>query len=142
MGSGQSLVIGGLLRNSSNNSVDKAPWLGDLPVLGMLFRSNSFRRSETELVIVVTPYLVRPVSDSQIALPTDGFRTSGDGSRILMDRGSNSKSGETRPGPVLAPADAAPSVVTSATEPAKQQKKHDGEKQAANASATPGFSFQ
>ena len=142
MGSGQSLVIGGLLRNSSNNSVDKAPWLGDLPVLGMLFRSNSFRRSETELVIVVTPYLVRPVSDSQIALPTDGFRTSGDGSRILMDRGSNSKSGETRPGPVLAPADAAPSVVTSAAEPAKHKKKHDGEKQTASTSATPGFSFQ
>ena len=143
LGSGQSFVIGGLLRNSSNNSVDKAPWLGDLPVLGMLFRSNSFRRSETELVIVVTPYLVRPVSDSQIALPTDGFRTSGDGARVLMDRGTNSKSGEARPGPVLVPADAAaPSVVTSAAEPAKQQKKHDGEKQAANASATPGFSFQ
>ena len=74
LGSGQSFMIGGLLRNSGNNSIEKAPWLGDMPILGALFRSNSFRRNETELVIVVTPYLVRPVNASQIALPTDGYR--------------------------------------------------------------------
>nr|WP_294849936.1 type II and III secretion system protein family protein [uncultured Sphingomonas sp.] len=73
MGSGQSMMIAGLLRNSNNNSVDKAPFLGDLPILGALFRSTHFRRAETELVIIVTPYLVRPTS-GRLALPTDGYR--------------------------------------------------------------------
>ena len=66
-------MIAGLLRNSHTNDVSKAPFLGDLPILGALFRSTSFRRAETELVIIVTPYLVRPVS-TQMALPTDGYR--------------------------------------------------------------------
>jgi pilus assembly protein CpaC len=73
LGSGQSFMIAGLLRNANTNNVDKAPFLGDLPILGNLFRSTKYRRSETELVIVVTPYLVRPVS-GQLALPTDGYR--------------------------------------------------------------------
>jgi pilus assembly protein CpaC len=150
LGSGQSFVIGGLLRNSSNNSVDKAPWLGDLPIIGALFRSNSFRRSETELVIVVTPYLVKPVSDSEIALPTDGFRTSNDAQRILLDRGSSSVSGEARPGPVVVPSSApaptaGPAVgpsVKATPIPAKPAASKKGSEQAANnASATPGFSF-
>jgi len=147
LGSGQSFVIGGLLRNSSNNSVDKAPWLGDLPILGNLFRSNSFRRSETELVIVVTPYLVKPVSDSEIALPTDGFRTGSDAHRIILDRSSDSKSGEIRPGPVVVPASSAgPDVGPSARStpiPVMPARGSDrGSVQAANTtSATPGFSF-
>ena len=62
LGSGQSFMIGGLLRNSNSNSIDRAPGLGNMPILGALFRSTSFRREETELVIVVTPYLVRPVN--------------------------------------------------------------------------------
>ena len=74
LGSGQSFMIAGLLRNSNTNSVDKAPFLGDLPILGALFRSTKYRRQETELVIIVTPYLVRPVSN-QLALPTNGYRT-------------------------------------------------------------------
>src|SRR5206468_2711605 len=73
LGSGQSFMIAGLLQNTTNNSVDKTPLLGDLPILGALFRSTKFQRQETELVIVVTPYLVRPVS-TQLALPTDGMR--------------------------------------------------------------------
>jgi pilus assembly protein CpaC len=73
LGSGQSFMIAGLLRNSHTNDVTKAPFLGDLPIIGALFRSTSFRRAETELVIIVTPYLVRPVS-GQMALPTDGYR--------------------------------------------------------------------
>jgi pilus assembly protein CpaC len=78
LGSGQSFMIGGLLKNSHNNSVEKAPFLGDLPILGALFRSTSFQRSETELVIIVTPYLVRPMS-GQAALPTNGYRAPTDG---------------------------------------------------------------
>ena len=73
LGSGQSFMIAGLLRNANTNNIDKAPFLGDLPILGALFRSTNYRRAETELVIIVTPYLVRPVS-TQLALPTDGFR--------------------------------------------------------------------
>jgi pilus assembly protein CpaC len=73
LGSGQSFMIAGLLRNTNTNNVNKAPFLGDLPILGALFRSTNFRRSETELVIVVTPYLVRPTS-GRLALPTDGYR--------------------------------------------------------------------
>ena len=78
LGSGQSFMIGGLLKNSHNNSVEKAPFLGDLPILGALFRSTSFQRNETELVIIVTPYLVRPMS-GQAALPTNGYRAPTDG---------------------------------------------------------------
>ena len=79
LGSGQSFMIAGLLRNTNANDINKAPFLGDLPILGALFRSTKYRRAETELVIIVTPYLVRPVSN-QLALPTDGYRapTSGD----------------------------------------------------------------
>ena len=73
LGSGQSFMIAGLLQNRNRNNLQKAPFLGDLPILGMLFRSTSYQRDETELVIVVTPYLVRPVSH-QLAIPTDGYR--------------------------------------------------------------------
>ncbi|TKW73999.1 MAG: type II and III secretion system protein family protein, partial [Staphylococcus hominis] len=61
LGSGQSFMIAGLLQNNHQNSIDKTPFLGDLPIIGALFRSNRFTRSETELVIIVTPYLVKPV---------------------------------------------------------------------------------
>ncbi len=82
LGSGQSFMLAGLLRNAQTNNIDKAPFLGDLPILGALFRSTRYRRSETELVIIVTPYLVRPVS-GQLALPTDGFRAPTDVQRVL-----------------------------------------------------------
>jgi pilus assembly protein CpaC len=73
LGSGQSFMIAGLLQNRNRNNIEKAPLLGDLPILGMLFRSTSYQRDETELVIIVTPYLVRPVSH-QLATPSDGYR--------------------------------------------------------------------
>ncbi len=82
LGSGQSFMIAGLLRNSNTNNVDKAPFLGDLPILGNLFRSTRYKRAETELVIIVTPYLVRPVSN-QLALPTDGYRAPNAGEMIF-----------------------------------------------------------
>ncbi|HVH38347.1 MAG TPA: type II and III secretion system protein family protein [Sphingomicrobium sp.] len=81
LGSGQSFMIAGLLRNGSTNNIDKAPFLGDIPILGSLFRSTKFQRQETELVIVITPYLVKPVSN-QIALPTDGLRAPTDSQRV------------------------------------------------------------
>ena len=73
LGSGQSFMIAGLLRNVNTNSIEKAPFLGDIPILGTLFRSTNYRRAETELVIIVTPYLVRPVS-GQLAAPSNGYR--------------------------------------------------------------------
>lgn len=113
LGSGQSFMIAGLLKNTNINSVDKAPFLGDLPILGMLFRSTRYRRSETELVIVVTPYLVRPVSN-QLALPTNGYRAPTAGQQILEGQSYTGVSGP-RPAPAApAPAITGSSAVTAA----------------------------
>src|SRR5690606_37072174 len=73
LGSGQSFMIAGLLSNNAQNTIEKTPGAGDLPILGALFRSTTFQKGQTELVIVVTPYLVKPVDDNDIVLPTDGF---------------------------------------------------------------------
>jgi pilus assembly protein CpaC len=73
MADGQSFAIAGLLQNDINNAVDKFPGLGDLPILGALFRSTDFKREETELVILVTPRLVKPIPSGRHVLPTDGF---------------------------------------------------------------------
>ena len=102
LGSGQSFMIAGLLRNSNTNDINKAPFLGDLPILGALFRSTSFRRSETELVIVVTPYLVRPIS-SQMASPTTGYRAPTDVERVMEGQSYMGPAG-TRGSPTIYPA--------------------------------------
>jgi len=111
LGSGQSFMIAGLLQNTGNNSVDKAPVLGDLPILGALFRSTKFQRSETELVVIVTPYLVRPVS-TQMATPIDGFRSPNDIERDMLGQTFKGVSGKVDPTAVpaasAAPAGAAP----------------------------------
>ncbi|HWH18634.1 MAG TPA: type II and III secretion system protein family protein [Allosphingosinicella sp.] len=145
LGSGQSFMIGGLLRNSSSNTVDKAPFLGDLPILGALFRSSGFRRNETELVIVVTPYLVKPVNAAQIALPTDGFRTSNDAQRLLLNQQHDSRAGERRPMPRMeSPQTVAPSVGSpSASRQPAAVPQHGGQAAAkpSGSTAAPGFSF-
>ncbi|RHW17342.1 BON domain-containing protein [Sphingomonas gilva] len=149
MGSGQSMMIGGLLSNSVDNSIDKTPGLGDVPILGSLFRSNAFRRSETELVIVITPYLVKPVNAGDIKLPTDGFKAPTDLERVLLGQTGGGKSGEERPKPTTAPS--AGPVIGSAPLPAgptlpappvqaKAPPPATGPK-TASSSATPGFSF-
>ena len=84
LGSGQSFMIAGLLRNTTGQDLNKIPVLGDLPILGTLFRSDRFRRNETELVIIVTPYLVKPVNARDIRLPTDGYRAPSDLERWLV----------------------------------------------------------
>lgn len=86
VGSGQSIAIAGLLQNDINNEVSKFPWLGDVPVLGALFRSTSFQRNETELVIVVTPYIVRPISEDKVSLPSDNIVESSDFERIFLGK--------------------------------------------------------
>jgi pilus assembly protein CpaC len=70
---GQSFAIAGLLSSSVRDSVSKYPALGDLPILGILFRSSSFLKNETELVIIVTPHLVKPLDMKNQPLPTDYY---------------------------------------------------------------------
>jgi pilus assembly protein CpaC len=103
LGSGQAFMIGGLMRNAQTNSIDRAPGLGNVPVLGALFRSTRYRKSETELVIIVTPYLVKPVTAGSIALPTDGFKAASDLERVLLGRTHSGQSGGERPKPTMAP---------------------------------------
>ena len=102
LGSGQSFAIAGLLQDTTNDTVSALPGLGELPILGALFRSDSFLRQETELVIIVTPYIMRPVNDpTALRLPTDGFRTPNDLERILLLRQTgigSAEAGERVPG--------------------------------------------
>jgi pilus assembly protein CpaC len=72
LGSGESFALAGLMQNTTQQNVSKIPGLGDIPILGQLFRSDLFQRNETELVIIVTPYLVKPI-ETALAAPTDGF---------------------------------------------------------------------
>ena len=82
--SGGSMVLGGLLQDSDRQAVARIPGLGSLPVLGELFRSRDFQRSETELVIIVTPYLVKPVPRTALATPDQGLATPTDSQTLLF----------------------------------------------------------
>ncbi len=82
LASGQSLALAGLIQNNYNQSISKFPGLGNVPVLGALFRSDSFQHDETELVIIVTPYIVRP-SNARLSSPTDGYIAPSDAGRLL-----------------------------------------------------------
>lgn len=68
---GESFAIAGLLQDDFRDAIGQVPWLGDLPVLGALFRSASYQREQTELVIIITAHLVHPVRGEALALPTD-----------------------------------------------------------------------
>jgi pilus assembly protein CpaC len=116
MGSGESMVIGGLMQNTHNNSFTKTPGAADIPILGALFRSNAFQRNETELMIVITPYLVKPVNTNQIVLPTDGYQAPNDLQRIIGGQLSGISGGE-RPKPSMAPESAMPTVGAMAPAP-------------------------
>jgi pilus assembly protein CpaC len=103
LGSGQSFMIAGLMSNNAQSTLKKVPGAGDLPIVGALFRSNSFRRGETELVIVVTPYLVNPVNGDEIKLPTDGYASPNILQQVFGGRATAGTSGAVRPGPTAAP---------------------------------------
>lgn len=83
LGSGQSFAIGGLLQNNTTHDIQRFPLLGNIPILGRLFASDRFQRKESELVIIVTPYIVRPAS-TRLAAPTDGFAPPHDVERYTM----------------------------------------------------------
>jgi pilus assembly protein CpaC len=132
LGSGQSFMIGGLLSTTSGNTVEKAPFLGDLPILGNLFKSQGYRRQETELVIIVTPYLVKPVDGRQIALPTDGYRNADDAQRLLGGQLHDGSGAAGRPVPQAS----APTTVTPDQVGAARSARRSGK-----SAAAPGFSF-
>ncbi|WP_112321618.1 type II and III secretion system protein family protein [Oceanibium sediminis] len=71
MKDGQSFAIAGLLRDTFDDDINQVPWLGDIPVIGSLFRSTSYLREQSELVIIITPHLVSPVDGDLLSLPTD-----------------------------------------------------------------------
>ena len=84
LGSGESFALGGLLSHSLEQDISKVPGLGDIPILGQLFRSSRFQKGETELVIIVTPYLVKPAPTvASLQSPTDGFVTPHDVQTII-----------------------------------------------------------
>ncbi|WGS02816.1 MULTISPECIES: type II and III secretion system protein family protein [unclassified Bradyrhizobium] len=103
LASGQSFAIGGLIRRNFNTDIGAFPWLGDVPILGALFRSSSFQKQETELVIVVTPYIVRPASNpGKISAPTGRIGPPSDAGRTLTNTLASSPRGRTPP-PMAAP---------------------------------------
>lgn len=76
---GQSFAVAGLLQSGSNLRQDQLPWIGDIPILGSLFKSSSFQKQDTELVVIVTPRLVRPSTPGQVAAsPLDATRPAND----------------------------------------------------------------
>ena len=87
LGSGQSFAIAGLLQQTSADVMNTLPWIGEVPVIGALFRSSDFQRGQSELVIIVTPYVVQPApGPGALHLPTDGFQPATDLDRMLFGR--------------------------------------------------------
>ncbi|MBX7496686.1 type II and III secretion system protein family protein [Qipengyuania sp. 6B39] len=147
LGSGQSFMIAGLMQNSSQNSLEKTPGLGDVPILGNLFRSKSYQKGETELVIIVTPYLVKPVNASDIVLPTDGFRAPNEIQSIVGYMENNGQSGERRPVPTMQDSTqpATPGISQAAPaggEATASRGPANPRRAEADVDAKPGFSFE
>ncbi len=84
--SGGSMMTAGLIQQTSRQAINGLPGLMNLPILGALFRSRDYQRSESELVIIVTPYIARPVDPRQLARPDDGFVDAHDAQAILLGR--------------------------------------------------------
>ncbi|MBB3861408.1 pilus assembly protein CpaC [Novosphingobium hassiacum] len=143
LGSGQSFMIAGLLSNSAQNGLTKMPGAGDIPILGSLFRSTSYKKGETELVIIVTPYLVNPVNANDIVLPTDGFQSPNDIQRLLGNMEHDGVTGGDRPKPTekegTVQAGPKVGVLDAPTGPAQPRDRRSDKKVA---SAAPGFSIQ
>ena len=83
---GGSMVMAGLLQEDMRSTIEGVPGVKDVPVLGQLFRSRDYANNETELVIIVTPYLVRPTHESKLLDPTEGLVAASDASAILFGK--------------------------------------------------------
>lgn len=103
LGDGQTIGIAGLINQNSSEFVNKFPGLGDVPVLGHLFRSSEFMKGETELVILVTPTLAQPFKNEGVRLPGDGFVEPTDAEFYLLGRTYGRKASQN----VMASADSA-----------------------------------
>ena len=137
LGSGQAFMIAGLLNAETSNGVDKVPGLGDIPILGSLFKSRSFQRNETELVIVVTPYLVKPMNAQDVRLPTDGYRNATQLQGLLLQQGQDGISGHPGAKPQRGPTGPAPTPGPQAAAPLPPVAARSNGK----GPVTPGFSF-
>ncbi len=84
--SGGSLALAGLIQDDQKHSTNGTPGANKIPILGALFRDKTFERAESELVIIATPYLVRPVARNQLARPDDNFGAPSDAGNFLLDR--------------------------------------------------------
>jgi pilus assembly protein CpaC len=93
--SGGSMMIAGLLQEKTKQNLDGLPGMTTLPVLGSLFRSRDYLSGETELVVIVTPYIVTPTSPDRLQTPADGFRIADDASTLLL--GQLNKAYRTKP---------------------------------------------
>lgn len=82
--SGGTIVMAGLLQESTKQAIERFPGLGNLPVIGTLFRSREFQRSQTELVVMVTPYIVNAVARNSLSKPDDGFQEPDDARGFLL----------------------------------------------------------
>ena len=91
---GQTIAIAGLLNENMREVINKFPGLGDIPILGHLFRSQEYVKGETELVILVTPHLAKPIAPDKIRLPTDNFVEPSDADFYLWGRLEGSASGK------------------------------------------------
>jgi pilus assembly protein CpaC len=97
--SGGSMVMGGLLQDNIRQTISGLPGLQKLPVLGALFRSRDFKRNETELVIIVTPSLVKPVARTALARPDDGFNPASDSTSDFLGRINRVYGAKGKPAP-------------------------------------------
>lgn len=84
--SGGAIVMAGLMQEQTRQAVAGLPGIMNIPVLGALFRSRDFQRGQTELVVIVSPYIVRPVSPNQLQRPDDGFNEASDPATVLLGR--------------------------------------------------------
>jgi pilus assembly protein CpaC len=84
--SGGSMMIAGLVRDDVKQVMNGLPGLAKIPVLGTLFRSRDFVRNETELVVIITPYLAKPVARNELAKPDDNFNAASDGAGMFLGR--------------------------------------------------------
>ncbi|WP_010141894.1 type II and III secretion system protein family protein [Oceanicola sp. S124] len=94
VGSGQSFAIAGLFSASTQQDIDKIPGLGDLPLLGALFRSTSFQQGKTELVIIVTPYIVAPGDPASFKTPVDRYAPATATEQMLLGKFEGSRGGD------------------------------------------------
>ena len=106
---GESFAIAGLLQRDFRTTVNQVPLLGSIPIIGSLFRSSSFQRGETELLIVVTPRLVAPIKPEQVRLPTDRIYDPSEADVLLLD-GEAYKPRPLEPITGRVPADATPAT--------------------------------